>query len=278
MARAHRLIELTSREFGELAGACRGSGETLVALLPVGSVEQHGPALPLGTDILLAEGVCLGLASAWDDHLSPFAGIVLPALAYTNADSALDYPGTVSVSHEAQRGYGMAVLAAALRLDVDAVVAVNGHGPNDSWVTEAAFILNQDTIRRHEGRRPPVLPVSMAQAMRGAYDEMELPAGKHADWLELSLAYSVLGPGFFAARRKALAGHMESSGWADCPFPGVPLVSRSPNGVLGVGWPEGGNLEKLASEAWRMVFGRLRASVEQGLLTGRNMFGPVNRP
>lgn len=277
MARSHRLIELTSPELAALAGECKSAGKTLVALLPVGSMEQHGPVLPLGTDTMLAESFCDSLATVWGEARSPLRGIVLPTMCYTNTDSALGFPGTMSVPHEAQRRYGTSVLEAALGLDVDSVVAISGHGPNDSWIIESAFLLNQNTIRHHGGRRPSVLPVSVAGAMRGAYAELELPEGKHADWLELALAYQALGPAFFAGSREALGRHMQASGPAGWSLPGVPLELRVPDGVLGVGWPQGRSIEELAPKAWSIVFRLLRDFTEKGITSSRDLFGPRDR-
>ena len=48
-----KLAELTT---GELASVCATPAATV--LLPVGSVEPHGPHLPLGTDTLISEVAC----------------------------------------------------------------------------------------------------------------------------------------------------------------------------------------------------------------------------
>ncbi len=52
----YRLSELSRAEAGE-----RGRAGA-VCLLPVGSLEQHGEHLPVGTDSLLVETVCLRAA------------------------------------------------------------------------------------------------------------------------------------------------------------------------------------------------------------------------
>ena len=70
-------------------------GSRVVALLPVGAVEAHGPHLPLTTDVIIssavAEAALPGLR-ALDLH-----PLVLPPLAYTAAPFADGFAGTISV-------------------------------------------------------------------------------------------------------------------------------------------------------------------------------------
>lgn len=63
------------------------------AFLPVGALEQHGPHLPMGTDVIISEHLCERLAEAT-------GGILLPGLVYTPSFSLRKYPGTVSLTDE----------------------------------------------------------------------------------------------------------------------------------------------------------------------------------
>ena len=60
-----RLADLTRDEFAE----AMKEGRWL--LLPFGSVEQHGPHLPLGTDLFYAEHVCLAVAERVNGLVAP---------------------------------------------------------------------------------------------------------------------------------------------------------------------------------------------------------------
>ena len=63
-----------------------------LAILPCGAVEQHGPHLPVETDVAIAEAVSL-----WASALSGVP--VLPAIAYANSLGHTDrWPGTLSLS------------------------------------------------------------------------------------------------------------------------------------------------------------------------------------
>ena len=66
-----------------------------VAILPVGAVEAHGPHLPLATDVIIAET----MARAAGARLAArgYDAVLLPPLAYTTAEFAAEFPGTVSL-------------------------------------------------------------------------------------------------------------------------------------------------------------------------------------
>lgn len=83
------------------------SGKPVVAILPCGATEAHGPHLPLNTDVLISEGMAeraLPLLAA-----RGMVGAVLPALAYAPAQYAEAFAGTITVG---------ASTAKALLLDI----------------------------------------------------------------------------------------------------------------------------------------------------------------
>ena len=105
-------------------------------LVPVGSVEQHGPHLLLDTDARVAAAVAVWAA----------AGPVLvgPTIAYGASGEHEGFAGTVSVGHEALRllvELGRSAARWAGRL-----VFVDGHGGNVATLVDAVGLL------RYEGR------------------------------------------------------------------------------------------------------------------------------
>ena len=86
----HRLAEMTWEEVGEMDRA------RTVALLPVGAMEAHGPHLPLGTDVIIAEAMARACSDALAEEGT--ASVLLPPLWATHAGFAADFPGTLSVS------------------------------------------------------------------------------------------------------------------------------------------------------------------------------------
>lgn len=73
--------------------------ERTVALLPAGAVEAHGPHLPLGTDIVIAEA----MAKAGAARLAArgFHVVLLPALPVAPAPFAANFAGTLHTPAEA---------------------------------------------------------------------------------------------------------------------------------------------------------------------------------
>ncbi len=73
------------------------SNQQVIAILPIGATEAHGPHLPLNVDVLISKHVALQAATLLNKH-SSLQSFVLPALAYTPADYAAHFSGTISLS------------------------------------------------------------------------------------------------------------------------------------------------------------------------------------
>ncbi|EDY61154.1 MULTISPECIES: creatininase family protein [Streptomyces] len=102
----------------------RGAGvSTQVAVLPVGSFEQHGPYLPLATDTLVACAVAREIAAAYPVHL-------LPPVTMSCSHEHAAWPGTVSISAVTLHSVVQDIAASLRRSGVEALVVVNGHGGN----------------------------------------------------------------------------------------------------------------------------------------------------
>ena len=108
-------------------------------VVPLGSVEQHGHHLPLGTDTSVAR-------AAAEAAVSSLHGVLLaPALAYGASGEHEGFPGTISIGTAALTGllveYGRSACRWAGR-----VLVVNGHGGNLDALRSAVPLL------RAEGR------------------------------------------------------------------------------------------------------------------------------
>lgn len=104
----------------------RGRGAEMahqVAVLPVGSYEQHGPHLPLATDTLVACAVAREIAAGYPVH-------VLPPVTIGCSHEHADWPGTVSISSVTLHAVIRDIADSLRRSGVDALVVVNGHGGN----------------------------------------------------------------------------------------------------------------------------------------------------
>lgn len=91
---ARLLEEITYTE----VEAALGSSRPVAAILPVGATESHGPHLPLNTDVIISMGMARRAADMLEAQR--VHAFVLPPLAYTPAEYAADFPGTVSIRPE----------------------------------------------------------------------------------------------------------------------------------------------------------------------------------
>lgn len=95
----------------------------VLAVLPVGSVEQHGPIGPMGTDYLIPEE----LARRLDERLDV---LVLPAMPYGVSPHHMNFPGTVNIGHDALRAVVANIAASLMAHGVRRFLILNGHGGN----------------------------------------------------------------------------------------------------------------------------------------------------
>jgi creatinine amidohydrolase len=119
--RPHALAARTTEELGAL----QGGPDPVVALVPVGAIEPHGPHLGLGTDVAISEAACDRAA----DRLSStgITALVAPALPFGVTECAARFPGAISVSAEALIAYLGAVIDGLLGQGMRYVCAVNNH-------------------------------------------------------------------------------------------------------------------------------------------------------
>lgn len=119
-----------TRLFGELTfqDAAKAIRESSVLCLPLGAMEQHGPHLPLNTDLVIAEGMTRRILECYGEEFDLWQLPVLPlGLSREHAWA----PGTLSLS--------VAGMTALLRdmvrdlarsLPARNLMIVNGHGGN----------------------------------------------------------------------------------------------------------------------------------------------------
>jgi creatinine amidohydrolase len=116
------------------------AADTDLALLPVGSTEQHGPHAPLGTDALAAATVAGEAAEAYDGEV-----VVAPTVQVGVSEEHRQFTGTLWVSEDTFRAYVRETVASLAAHGWDRVVLVNGHGGNTDALREVA-----GTITRHD--------------------------------------------------------------------------------------------------------------------------------
>ncbi len=120
---------MTSRHFAELssedARALLSGARRFVLLQPVGSVEPHGPHLPLGTDTIISVAACERAAERLEE-----AGVsarIAPALPFGVTDFAAGFAGATSEPDAALTAFMRAVVVGELAAGAAHVCVVNNH-------------------------------------------------------------------------------------------------------------------------------------------------------
>lgn len=108
-----------------------------LVLIPVGSIEQHGPHLPLDTDTVIARAVADRMAPALDDAW------VAPVVSYGASGEHQAFPGTCSIGTDALRVV-LVELVRSIRCWAERVVLVNAHGGNLTAVRGAVEQLQDE--------------------------------------------------------------------------------------------------------------------------------------
>lgn len=121
-------MELTRSTWPEAEAA-----ETDLAVVPVGSTEQHGPHAVLGTDLFTARAVAeLGV-----ERTDPSC-IHAPAVPVGVAAEHRQFAGTLWVSEDTFRAYVRETCESLAEHGWDRIVLVNGHGGNVPALRELA--------------------------------------------------------------------------------------------------------------------------------------------
>ena len=126
---AHRIAHLTA------PAVARRLAAGAAVLLPMGSTETHGPALPMG-DYLMAEAIAVQIADAaaqgGDDAL------VAPPIPYGGEDFFAGVAGGISLTNDVLQAIVEQSAEAFLRTGTRRILVVNGHGGSIAAVDAAA--------------------------------------------------------------------------------------------------------------------------------------------
>ena len=99
--------------------------DDVVILLPVGSLEAHGPHLPLSTDTMISNAAIERAAERL--HKENVIGLIAPAVSYGVTECALQLSGTLSVSPETLSMWVKELIAGFLAMGATHVCLVNNH-------------------------------------------------------------------------------------------------------------------------------------------------------
>jgi len=111
--------------------------EDPVILLPIGTVEQHGPHLPVNADNMVAEYVASRAAERTN-------ALVAPAINYGCSEVYRRFAGTVSVRQETLAAMVRDVCKSFVAQGFRRIVFVNNHGGNEPACEQVARELGQE--------------------------------------------------------------------------------------------------------------------------------------
>jgi creatinine amidohydrolase len=168
-----RLEELRAPEVAERLS------ERSIVIQPIGAIEQHGPHLPLNTDLIVPQRVAEDVVDAHGDDLDLW---LLPPLAVSRSNEHAWAPGTVWLSARTMLSVVEDIGKAVAVLPSRRLVFLNGHGGNSALLNVACREIRLATGLLTFLAHPMVPP-----DQGGESAESERAMGVHGGYLETSL-------------------------------------------------------------------------------------------
>jgi creatinine amidohydrolase len=135
---------------GEMTTAEAAAVVDSVVLIPAGAFEQHGPGLPLATDLIRAEHVVERVA-----HAVPRT-VVGPAIPVGVSPHHMAFAGTITLSTTTFAAVAKEYAVSLHRHGFRKILVVTGHGGNNATLATVA----QDLLTTHPGLQFAWTPVT----------------------------------------------------------------------------------------------------------------------
>jgi creatinine amidohydrolase len=181
----------TDIRWPELAGTDRARW---IAVLPLAATEQHGPHLPLETDVMIAQAYLTRVRERLPDTL-PVTFLPIEQIGISTEHT--DFPGTLTLAPETALRNWMALGESVARAGVKKLVIVTSHGGNSA----AMSLVAQELRARHH-----MLAVTTAWGRLSAAERLfpleEVEHGIHGGAVETSIMLARYGG---LVRRDAIA-------------------------------------------------------------------------
>jgi creatinine amidohydrolase len=150
-----------------------------IAVLPLAATEQHGPHLPVGTDVMIAQAYLARVRELLPDNIP---ATFLPLQPIGISTEHVDYPGTLTLPSEVALQSWIALGEGVARTGIKKLVIVTSHGGNSAAMTLVA----QDLRARH-GLLAVTTAWSRLSAAEGLFAAEELRHGIHGGAVETSI-------------------------------------------------------------------------------------------
>ena len=153
-----------------------------IAVLPLAATEQHGPHLPLGTDVMIAEAY---LARVRELLAESIPATFLPLQPVGISTEHIGYPGTLTLPTEVALKTWMALGESVARAGIKKLVMVTSHGGNS-----AAMTLVAQDLRAQHGLLAVTTGWARFGSPEGLFSAEELRHGVHGGAVETSIMLS----------------------------------------------------------------------------------------
>jgi creatinine amidohydrolase len=175
MGTQYKLAKMTWPEVEERLKEC----DTVI--VPIGSVEQHGPALPLDNDHFIAQRVADMVA----EHLWPDIKVtVTPPIAYGYSPHHMEFKGTITLQESTLANVIVDVCASLAQHGFSKIILINGHGGNGTAISMALHILRDMSSAK-------VYHIDWWAMAADTIREVATPPVFHACDMETSVAWHV---------------------------------------------------------------------------------------
>jgi creatinine amidohydrolase len=156
-----------------------------IAVLPLAATEQHGPHLPVGTDVMIAQAYLARVRELLDPGLPV---TFLPLQPVGISTEHIGYPGTLTLPTEVALKTWMALGESVARAGIKKLVMVTSHGGNS-----AAMTLVAQDLRAQHGLLAVTTGWSRFGAPEGLFTAEELRHGVHGGAVETSIMLARYG-------------------------------------------------------------------------------------
>lgn len=193
-----------------------------VVVVPVGSIEQHGPHCAVVLDLAIPMAVCEAAAR----QVTEFPVIVAPPVVFGLTHYNMGFPGTISLRAETFLHVLLDVCRSIWANGFRRIVLLNGHGGNQQLIRTAAVILSEEDIWVTAFSHWDMVPGELA-----AWSERDNGSIGHGGEWETSLLMHVRPAAVDMGRAAADVAKLKLPG---VPFAAFPERRReTPSGTMG---------------------------------------------
>jgi creatinine amidohydrolase len=203
-----------------------------VCLIPVATLEDHGPHMPIDTDLRITAEICRRVAGAAEDDV-----VLLPAIPHGYSPHHMDFPGPITIGWDTFTRYLVDIGTSLARHGFRRMLYLNGHGSNQNLVEMAARLVGVEYPNVLAGAAFYLSGRESAKLVERVRDS-ELGGMAHACELETSIYLAIDEEAVDMEKAVDELGYRQSEyaymDWSDGPLKLMPWWSSfSTTGVQG---------------------------------------------